>query len=135
MLQKTRRSWTKTVRSRSGRPGNDGNAGGKSIVLDDGKQVKENNVSIGETVHFRLQINTSNYVADKQIKEFIIEDTLPTGFDAAKITSVMIEEEPLEQFENTTFPVTILGQRMKEKMAGKIFMIPGQKLPLIIRLC
>ena len=88
-------------------PGNDGNAGGKSIVLDDGKQVKENNVSIGETVHFRLQINTSNYVADKQIKEFIIEDTLPTGFDAAKITSVMIEEEPLEQFENTTFPVTI----------------------------
>ena len=26
-------------------PGNDGNAGGKSIVLDDGKQVKENNVS------------------------------------------------------------------------------------------
>ena len=90
-------------------PGNDGNAGGKSIVLDDGKQVKENNVSIGETVHFRLQINTSNYVADKQIKEFIIEDTLPTGFDAAKITSVMIEEEPLEQFENTTFPVTILS--------------------------
>ena len=88
-------------------PGDDGNAGGKSIVLDDGKQVKENNVSIGETVHFRLQINTSNYVADKQIKEFIIEDTLPTGFDAAKITSVMIEEEPLEQFENTTFPVTI----------------------------
>lgn len=88
-------------------PGNDGNAGGKSIVLDDGKQVKENNVSIGETVHFRLQINTSNYVADKQIKEFIIEDTLPTGFDAAKITSVMIEEEPLEQFENATFPVTI----------------------------
>ena len=69
-------------------PGDDGNAGGKSIVLDDGKQVKENNVSIGETVHFRLQINTSNYVA-------------------AKITSVMIEEEPLEQFENTTFPVTI----------------------------
>ena len=65
-------------------PGNDGNAGGKSIVLDDGKQVKENNVSIGETVHFRLQINTSNYVADKQIKEFIIEDTLPIGFDAAK---------------------------------------------------
>lgn len=88
-------------------PGNDGNSGGKSIVLDDGKQVKENNVSIGEMVHFRLQINTSNYVADKQIKEFIIEDTLPTGFDAAKITSVMIEEEPLEQFENTTFPVTI----------------------------
>ena len=88
-------------------PENDGNAGGKSIVLDDGKQVKENNVSIGETVHFRLQINTSNYVADKQIKEFIVEDTLPDGFDAAKITSVMIEEEPLEQFENTTFPVTI----------------------------
>lgn len=28
-------------------PGDDGNAGGKSIVLDDGKQVKENNVSIG----------------------------------------------------------------------------------------
>ena len=88
-------------------PENDGNAGGKSIVLDDGKQVKENNVSIGETVHFRLQINTSNYVADKQIKEYIIEDTLPDGFDAVKITSVMIEEEPLEQFENTTFPVTI----------------------------
>ena len=88
-------------------PGDEGSAGGKSIVLDDGKQVKENNVNIGETVHFRLQINTSNYVADKQIKEFIIEDTLPTGFDAAKITSVMIEEEPLEQFENTTFPVTI----------------------------
>ena len=36
-----------------------------------------------------------------------VEDTLPDGFDAAKITSVMIEEEPLEQFENTTFPVTI----------------------------
>lgn len=88
-------------------PGDDGNAGGKSIVLDGGKQVKENNVSIGETVHFRLQINTSNYVADKQIREYIIEDTLPAGFDAAKITSVMIEEEPLEQFENTTFPVTI----------------------------
>ena len=94
-------------------PGDDGNAGGKSIVLDDGKQVKENNVSIGETVHFRLQINTSNYVADKQIKEFIIEDTLPTGFDAAKITSVMIEEEPLEQFENTTFPVPLSYNSMK----------------------
>ena len=31
----------------------------EKVVLDDGKQVKENNVSIGETVHFRLQINTS----------------------------------------------------------------------------
>ena len=88
-------------------PGDGENTGGKSIVLDGGKQVKENNVSIGETVHFRLQINTSNYVADKQIKEYIIEDTLPAGFDAAKITSVTIEEEPLEQFENTTFPLTI----------------------------
>ena len=44
-------------------PGNDGNAGGKSIVLDDGKQVKENNVSIGETVHFRLQIKLYMYTA------------------------------------------------------------------------
>ena len=88
-------------------PGDGENTGGKSIVLDGGKQVKENNVSIGETVHFRLQINTSNYVADKQIKEYVIEDTLPAGFDAAKITSVTIEEEPLEQFENTTFPLTI----------------------------
>lgn len=88
-------------------PEEDGNAGGKCIVLDGGRQVKANDVSIGETVHFRLQINTSNYVADKQIKEYVIEDTLPAGFDAAKITSVTIEEEPLEQFENTTFPLTI----------------------------
>lgn len=81
-------------------------AGGKCIVLGD-DQVKENDASIGETIHFRLQINTFNYVENKQIKEYVIEDALPAGFGDAQIESVKVEEENLEGFARQEFQGSI----------------------------
>lgn len=84
------------------------NKGGKSIVLANGKTVKANDMNIGDTATFQLSINTSNFVDGKQIKEYIIKDTLPEGFTFKKIKSVKVGSTDLTaKFENATFPLTV----------------------------
>ncbi len=88
-------------------PDDGDNTGGKSLELEDGSWGKENDIEIGDTVTFRLQINTSNYVGDKQIKEYIIEDAIPEGFTFDEIISVKIGEDIKTEYEGSTFPVKI----------------------------
>lgn len=89
-------------------PNNGDNKGGKSIVLADGKTVDVNDMNIGDTATFQLSINTSNFVDNKPIKEYIIKDTLPEGFTFKKIKSVKVGSTDLTaQFENDSFPLTV----------------------------
>ena len=109
-------------------PGDGDNAGGKSIVLAGNKLVKTNDVNIGETVKFRLQINTSDYVGEKQIMEYIIEDDLPAGFEMKQITSVTVDGMQLSEFKGKKFPIRIPWADQMEKDGWKSRYNTGVKL-------
>lgn len=109
-------------------PGDGENEGGKSIVLTGNKLVKENDVNIGEAVKFRLQINTSDYVGEKQIMEYIIEDDLPAGFEMKQITSVTVDGTQLGEFKGKQFPIRIPWADQTEKDGWKSRYNTGVKL-------
>lgn len=89
-------------------PDDGGNKGGKSIVLENGRTVEANEMNIGDTATFQLSINTSNYVDGKQIKEYIINDTLPKGFTFEKIKSVKVAGvDATYTSTNDRFPLTV----------------------------
>ena len=88
-------------------PGEGGNAGGKSIVVD-GKTVKTNDMNIGDTATFQLSINTSNFVDDKQIREYVIEDNIPDGFTFESIESVQVNgADAAYTTTNGSFPISV----------------------------
>ena len=108
-------------------PGNDGNAGGKSIVLDDGKQVKRFISVYRSTPRIMLQTSRSR---NSLLKILFRPDLMQQ-----RSLLFLLKKNRWNSLNIQLSRLRSLGQRMKEKMAGKIFMIPGQELPLIIRLC
>ena len=57
---------------------------GKVITSDSNKDydppVTENTVNVGDTVSFKIGVNTTNYNGDKKVIEYFVRDTLGKGF-------------------------------------------------------
>jgi LPXTG-motif cell wall-anchored protein len=66
----------------------DENGSGKVITADSNKTytspVKENSVNVGDTVTFKIGVNTTNYNEDDPIIEYFINDELGKGFSYNK---------------------------------------------------
>jgi LPXTG-motif cell wall-anchored protein len=86
---------------------------GKVITSDSNKTyippVQENSVNVGDTVNFKIGVNTTNYNGDRPIVDYFINDALDKGFVIDK-TSLVVK---LGETELTSASVPALGQNYK----------------------
>lgn len=77
---------------------------GKVILSDSNKTytpyTTENSVNVGDTVNFKIGVNTTNYNGENKILEYFINDTLGKGFEIDKTSlTVSIGETELTKVE------------------------------------
>ena len=73
---------------------------GKCIVLNNGTEVTENSASFGDTVHFKVSFNATDYVGEDKVLTYYLTDKICEGFE--------IDQDSLRvYFDKDTRPKTI----------------------------